>query len=257
MSRQKPVVGSFICSFHVLDSNPVNFVPVHAKYFCCPGAGRCTPISGTNVLGERNNNLLLATPSQPAPMPIMENQGFFRLSDPRKQKKPDVAIPISSIKVQQSHHQPTENLKPSNTRSPGVTKTSPKEKMNLSPLIKKSELPCKPTISTSPLSIPMIMGCGERTLVELKNCLNSKEIEILDLRNEKMRLEMSSEAQKKELREKAKELESARKMLNEYKEKTKLDPVSEEFNGRIQKMLQSQQETHTESLTKFKEKVIL
>ncbi len=93
-----------------------------------------------------------------------------------------------------------------------------------------------------------------KTILELKNKLNDKEIELLDLRNEKMKLEMVAEAGKKELREKAKEVEELKLILRQEGGHLNCDPAAEDYNARVQRILRAQQETNAEAMFKLKEK---
>lgn len=216
----------------------------------------------SQVENIKGNQILNQNCKSPPQIPIVQTQGFFRLSDPKKTKASDIVTPIQQSfkipgyaplsvqpKILEPRNSNIENqvikLVPNSAKSPISLKSAPKDQVIFSPQFMGNTE--KNIIQNDENTIEVI--------TELKNCLNNKEIEVLDLRNEKMRLEMTCETQKKEIKDKNKELETVRKILEEYKLKAVLDPASEDYSNRIQKILKAQQETHNDSLAKFKEKV--
>eukprot|EP00826_Nyctotherus_ovalis_P003587 TRINITY_DN10734_c0_g2_i1.p1 TRINITY_DN10734_c0_g2~~TRINITY_DN10734_c0_g2_i1.p1 ORF type:complete len:253 (+),score=48.13 TRINITY_DN10734_c0_g2_i1:173-931(+) len=187
-----------------------------------------------------NSARSLLTPARHSkpPIPIIENQGFFRLPNPRKQHNQEIVTPLVCAPLQFNGRNCS--LQKLGSYSNLLSAKSSGRKVNCvqSPQIQKTE--------TSPSFTLTYSKENKYTVAELKCQLSNKEIEILDLRNEKMRLEMLVEDQRKSLLERAREIEGLKK----------LKQGSEEYS-KMQKVLKVQQETHDNALIKLKEKVYL
>jgi len=175
----------------------------------------------------------LVSHSKP-PIPIIENQGFFRLPNPKKQHNQEIVTPLVCAPLQSSARDCSLH-KPGSYSNLLNVKNSGRKFSAQSPQMTKAE---------SPHYVPIDFKENKYTIAELKCQLSNKEVEILDLRNEKMKLEMLLEDQQKNLQEKTKELESMKRQRQ-----------SNDEHSKLQRVLKVQQETHDDTLAKMKEKV--
>lgn len=165
-------------------------------------------------------------------MKVIENQGFFRLSEPRKSKnenafqcKPDFFQGAGLFHRSQEYEQDTQ----ANIITPAFTK-------------RQNEL-------------EEIQQPDESQLVmDLRKKLNEKEVELLGVRNEKMKLEMLADATKKELKVTTKRFEEFKQHFRE--ESNGISSTQSETHSKLQKLMKIQQQSHAETIAKLKEKVI-
>jgi hypothetical protein len=216
MHRQRTTGALFS---HSLASNIVNCGTIYTN-------PRCPDNSGRSLLTP-------ASHSKP-PIPIIENQGFFRLPNPKKQHNQEIVTPLVCAPIQSSGRNYSLQKVGSYSNLLNI-KNSGRKVSAQSPQVTRPE---------SPHFVPIDSKENKHTITELKCQLSNKEIEILDLRNEKMRLEILIEEQQKSSQEKAKELECVKKQRQ-----------SNDEYGKLQRVLKVQQETHDDTLAKLKEKV--
>lgn len=185
-----------------------------------------------------NSARSLLTPARHSkpPIPIIENQGFFRLPNPRKQHNQEIVTPLVCAPLQFNGRNCSLQKLGSYSNLLSAKGSGRKVSCAQSPQVGRAE--ASPSFA--------LTHCKENrhTAAELKCQLSNKEIEVLDLRNEKMRLEMLVEDQRKSLLERAREIEGLKR----------LKQGSEEC-GKMLKVLKVQQETHDNALIKLKEKV--
>ena len=172
-------------------------------------------------------------------VPIIESQGFFRLSNSRKQGNREISTPLVCVATHDERNLTTQKLNTNkkllNTRKhPGYL---------LSPKIGRFEIMGTTNFTT------ISEKENIKATSDLRTKLNDKEIEVLDLRNEKMKLEMIIEEQRKNLIEKDNE-------LDKFKKKS-IEQTGGSYSNKIQKLLKVQQETHNDTLSNIKKKVSL